>query len=318
MASIAAAEGSLSSSSRWCTSRIEVGSSTRGYYHALSPAMLIREMTAADIPAGLRLCRASQWNQIEGDWRHFLTASPHGALAAVENGQVIGTVATLPYGPFAWVSMVLVDPASRRKGVGTELLERGLALIADPVVARLDATPAGEPLYRKLGFAGEYALTRWFLDRTGVDQRNREPTVRSLALADWPIIRSMDEGAFGASRLALLTHLASEAPEYAWIAERDGRVRGYLFGRHGQVREHLGPLVADAVETAADLLDACLEAHPKRAVFLDAPDHQHGWRAILVDRGFAAERPFLRMHRGPLTTPGDPSIVYAITGPEFG
>jgi GNAT superfamily N-acetyltransferase len=293
--------------------------------------MLIREMTAADISAGLRLCRASKWNQIEGDWRHFLTAAPHGALAAVENNQVIGTVATLPYGPFAWISMVLVDPASRRRGVGTELLERGLALIADPVVARLDATPAGEPLYRKLGFAGEYMLTRWFLDGTGVDERHRvaprhrvtsglspELTVRSLAAADWPMIRSIDAGAFGASRVALLTRLASEAPEYGWIAEREGRVRGYLFGRHGQVREHLGPLVADAVETAADLLDACLDAHAERAVFLDAPDDQHAWRAILVDRGFAAERSFLRMHRGPLTTPGDPSIVYAITGPEFG
>ena len=285
--------------------------------------MLIREMTAADIPAGLRLCRASKWNQIEGDWRHFLTAAPHGALAAVENDQVIGTVATLPYGPFAWISMVLVDPASRRRGVGTELLERGLALIADPVVARLDATPAGEPLYRKLGFAGEYALTRWFLDASRVDERpgaavSRMRTVRSLAAADWPMIRTIDAGAFGASRVALLTRLASEAPEYGWVAERDGRVRGYLFGRHGQVREHLGPLVADAVETAADLLDACLDAHAERAVFLDAPDDQQAWRAMLLGRGFAAERSFLRMHRGPLTTPGDPSIVYAITGPEFG
>jgi predicted N-acetyltransferase YhbS len=282
--------------------------------------MIIREMTAADIAAGLRLCRASKWNQIENDWRHFLTAAPHGALAAVENNQVIGTVATLPYGPFAWISMVLVDPASRRRGIGTELLERGLALIADPVVARLDATPAGEPLYRRLGFAGEYALTRWFRDAPGsaASGFSGTLTVRLLAAEDWPAIRSMDERVFGASRVGLLSRLAREAPEYAWIAARDGRVRGYLFGRHGQVREHLGPLVADAVETAAALLGACLDAHADRAVFLDAPDDQHAWRALLVERGFAAERSFLRMHRGPLTTPGDPSFVYAITGPEFG
>jgi len=30
------------------------------------------------------------------------------------------------------------------------------------------------------------------------------------------------------------------------------------------------------------------------------------------------ERPFLRMYRGRLTSPGTPSLVYAITGPEFG
>ena len=90
------------------------------------------------------------------DWQQFLTDAPHGALAAVENGRVIGTVATLPYGPFAWISMVLVDPAARRKGIGTLLLDRGLALVPEQVVARLDATPAGEALYRKLGFVAEY------------------------------------------------------------------------------------------------------------------------------------------------------------------
>ena len=42
---------------------------------------------------------------------------------------MIGTVATLPYGPFTWMSMVLVDPKARRRGVGTLLLERGLALV---------------------------------------------------------------------------------------------------------------------------------------------------------------------------------------------
>src|SRR5262245_63303442 len=118
-------------------------------------------MDFADIPAGLALCRASGWNQTEQDWRYFLTAAPHGALAAVEHGRVVGTVATLPYGPFAWISMVLVDPAARRKGVGTELLTRGLALVPERMAARLDATPAGEALYRKIGFFAEYGLSRW-------------------------------------------------------------------------------------------------------------------------------------------------------------
>jgi GNAT superfamily N-acetyltransferase len=282
--------------------------------------MLIREMTIGDIPDGLRLCRASGWNQIEGDWRHFLTEAPRGALAAVEDSRVIGTVATLPYGPFAWISMVLVDPAARRRGVGTELLERGLALIPDPVIARLDATPAGEPLYRKLGFAGEYPLARWFLEarRRVASGFSRSLAARPLVSTDWPSVRAMDEHAFGASRITLLQRLAAEAPEYAWIAERDGRVHGYLFGRHGHLREHLGPLIADSADAARTLLDACLAAHSDRTVFLDAPDDQREWRDALVERGFAVERPFLRMHRGRLDAPGQPSRIYAITGPEFG
>lgn len=281
------------------------------------PDVLIREMTVSDIPAGLSLCRASRWNQTERDWHYFLTAAPHGALVAVEDGMVIGTVATLPYGPFAWISMVLVDPAARHRGIGTLLLDRGLALVPEGVAARLDATPAGEVLYRRLGFVAEYGLTRLFLDvrRPGLA---RAHGARPLAIADWPALYEMDARAFGASRASLLERLAHDAPEYAWVAEREGRLQGYLFGRHGYVREHLGPLVVDTPETAGLLLETCLAANPDRKIFLDVRDDQRAWRARLAELGFVIERPFLRMCRGRLTTLDQRSPVYAITGPEFG
>src|SRR5689334_14786450 len=110
----------------------------------LSSGVSIRAMTAADIPAGLALCRAAHWNQTAIDWGVFLT-SAGGALVAEEESRVIGTVATMPYGAFTWISMVLVDPAARGRGVGRLLLEHGLALLPPGVVARLDATAAGEP-----------------------------------------------------------------------------------------------------------------------------------------------------------------------------
>ena len=103
-----------------------------------------------------------------------------------------------------------------------------------------------------------------------------------------------------------------------WVVEHDSQLGGYLLGRHGRLREQLGPLIATNAETAGRLLDACLAAHPARSVFLDAPDDQCSWSAMLVERGFAVERPFLRMYRGQLVTAGQPSQVYAITGPEFG
>ena len=277
----------------------------------------IREMTVYDIRAGLGLCRASRWNQTERDWQYFLAAAPHGALVAVENGSVIGTVATLPYGSFAWISMVLVDPAARGRGIGTLLLNRGLALVPHGSAARLDATPAGEVVYRKLGFVAEYGLARFFLDARPRGAA-RAPCARPVARADWPALLDMDAHAFGASRAGLLERLAADAAEYAWVAERHGRLHGYLLGRYGHVREHLGPLIADSAETAGLLLEACLAAHPDRSIFMDVPDDQHTFRARLFQLGFAIERPFLRMHRGRLTAPGQPSQVYAIAGPEFG
>jgi ribosomal protein S18 acetylase RimI-like enzyme len=290
--------------------------------------MKIRAMTSGDVTAGLDLCRAAGWNQTAADWRHFLGEAPHGVLAAEDAGRVVGTVATMPYGPFTWIAMVLVDPTARGHGIGTRLLEQGLSLVPDDIVARLDATPLGEPIYRKLGFAEEYGLARLtrnpglMLGRVpALNPERTQPgdkvTVRSLLPADWPAVFELDTRVFGASRATLLTRLATEAAEYAWIAE-DGEMCGYVLGRHGHVREHIGPLVADSPHTAERLLSVCLAARAPRGVLIDAPDNQVAWRARLADLGFTIERPFLRMSRGTLTTAGDPSWIYAVTGPEFG
>jgi len=251
---------------------------------------------------------------------------------------VIGTVATLPYGPFAWIAMVLVDPKARGRGVGTLLLHRGVALVPKGAAARLDATPAGEALYRQLGFVAEYGLARWFLDASA-SRLVHASGARRFERSDWPAVRALDLRAFGASRVGLLERLAEEAPQYAWVLEGNrGGLRGFLFGRHGHVREHLGPLVADSHESARLLLESCLASQPDRAVFIDVPalgpdldfsslsknrdltpvDDHAAWRDALSLAGFTVERPFVRMYRGQLTARGDPSLSFAICGPEFG
>src|SRR5258708_17082276 len=129
--------------------------------------LLLRNMTADDIPAGLRLCRASGWNQLESDWNVFLNWNPSACRVAERDGNVVGTVAALRYGDcFSWLSMVLVDPTERGAGIGTRLLQEGLALLREDCV-RLDATPLGRPLYARNGFVDEYPLIRiqayrWF------------------------------------------------------------------------------------------------------------------------------------------------------------
>jgi GNAT superfamily N-acetyltransferase len=275
-------------------------------------------MTLEDIEAGLALCRASRWNQTDADWRTFLTLAPEGAVVATDGDRVVGSAATLPYGPFTWVSMVLVEPATRGRGVGTTLLEHVLTLVPAGSVARLDATPLGEPLYRKLGFIPEYALSRWFRSPTPGTRPGTGTDPHPLSAADWPAVLERDACAFGAARAALLARLAGDAPQFGWVCEREGTLRGFVLGRRGHVRDHIGPLVADSVGTATRLLDACLAAPSERGVFIDAPDAQTAWRDALLARGFAIERPFLRMSRGPLADAGDPSQIFAITGPEFG
>jgi GNAT superfamily N-acetyltransferase len=263
--------------------------------------MKLRAMTHADIPAGLHLCRASNWNQLDDDWRFFLDHG--GASLALRGDVVVGTVAWLPFGrDFAWLSMMLVDPAERRSGIGSQLMEAALQALGDMHV-RLDATPAGEPMYRRFGMQAEYELAR---TKVTAGEHPPSPRVRAIEPVDLPAIFARDRDVFGADRSRLLAELYRRAPGLAWTAGG-----AYCFGRPGHLYSQIGPVVADSAEAARELVDHCLSQHGGTTFALDVPKRADGLT-------FVVERPFLRMSRGVPRRRGIPEHVFAIAGPEFG
>ena len=105
-------------------------------------------MEARDIAAGVRLVEAANWNQTAREWELFLEFSPKGCFVAETAGEVVGTVTTLNYGPFAWISMVLVDPGQRGKGIGRGLMQAALECLAETVWrAQRDAQPPDAAAY---------------------------------------------------------------------------------------------------------------------------------------------------------------------------
>jgi GNAT superfamily N-acetyltransferase len=274
--------------------------------------MTIRTMTLADTPAGLELCRLSRWNQLAEDWQQFLDSRDGGGRIAEQDGGALGTVAYLRYGAsFTWLSMMLVHPESRRGGIGTRLMEAALEALAGDACVRLDATPAGEPLYRRFGFTGEYELVR-----AKVSSR-RAPAAgnaRPMQPADFDAIFRCDRDFFGADRSGLLKSFYGRAPEMAWTVERGGRLAGYCFGRPGRLYRQVGPVMAADEEAAAELVAAC----PGEELAIDVPRSSPEWMRWLEGAGFVIERPFLRMRRGENRSPEISARLYAIAGPEFG
>lgn len=274
-------------------------------------------MTSADIAAGMRLKDIAGWNQTSTDWERFLRASPEGCFVAEVDGKVVGTATTMVYeGRLAWIGMVLVDPDYRGRGIGTELLEKTIDYLDAHRIPtmKLDATPQGKTIYEKLGFVTEYEIERWTLKRAP-----GAATVTAESPApDLERILSADREVFGADRGDLLRSLDREAPEFTLMTSSPGHLTGYALGRRGSRADQLGPWMARDEASARDLLDRFLRCSGRETVFVDCLKENPCTRQLVRSRGFEFSRPLTRMYRGPNTHPGQPELLCAALGPEFG
>ncbi len=277
--------------------------------------LTFRTMTPSDIDAGLRLTRAAHWNQLRRDWEMFLERSPGKCFVAQKGEEVIGTAATIRYQEcFSWIGMVLVDPAERGRGIGKQLFQQAVEALAGDRCIRLDATPAGEPLYLKFDFRKESSIRRMEAEAPSF---NRASVARPMGEDDLPVISRLDSEAFGADRSFLLRWLWEGAPEYAWAVEGSRGIEGYVLGRHGFDFEQLGPLLARSDDVARALVFSGIRATAGKRVIIDVRDDP-GWLSSLSALGFREQRPFIRMYRGAEAHPARPEAQWAFLGPEFG
>jgi len=263
----------------------------------------------------LALSRSAGWNQNEADWRLMLGFGRGWGITAADGSLAASTIA-LPYGAdFAWIAMVLVLPAHRRRGYASRLLRVALAeMAARKRVALLDATPAGHEVYVQEGFRDFWGFKRFSLSRAFPAQGKANP----LTDADWPAILALDAAAFGGDRKLVLRNLAARQPGLALVIERGGELAGFVLGREGREALQIGPLVARDDETARALLGAALGGAGSSA-YVDIADHAASLQAWALAQGFAIQRPFTRMAHGPHGyAPGEAALVYCPAGPELG
>ncbi len=288
----------------------------------MSTDIHVRLMTGVDVPAADELRRLVGWNQMLDDWRRFLRLDPHGSFVAVQNGLVAGTVTTISYrSALAWIGMMLVHPERRRQGIGTLLMRKAMEYLQGRGVkcVRLDATPAGYPVYEKLGFVPEWTLTRCQRPEN-VQCSCPEKSlaqVRLLSDSDRSAIDPLDAAAFGVSRAALLTELIQQSLR-ALVYPAQGNVAAFGLLRPGRNADYLGPLLCSSAEACRALAEALLPSAGTRSIFWDVPDQNEAAKKTAQALGFAPVRILTRMRYGPASVVSDPQTQFAIADPSVG
>jgi GNAT superfamily N-acetyltransferase len=277
----------------------------------------IARLTLAELPDAEALVTEADWNQVAADWRMFVDFGT--AYAVREQGRVVATAAWLPYQRCAWIGMVLVTAAQRRRGLATRLLHRCIAdVTAARLVPVLDATPAGARVYAPLGFMEAWGFARFASERRVARlPRVSAAVVEPITDSVWPALCAYDATVFGMDRSRVLARLRGRLPPADLVAWRGDRIVGMLLGRDGRTAAQLGPLIAEDDDVAKSLLARALSGIDG-TVYVDIADAKGDVRAFLQAAGFSLQRPFTRMLLGRDCSFDDVARTYAVIGPEFG
>ncbi len=199
------------------------------------------------LDAAVELSRQAGWPHRKDDWALALSISK--GFVALDNGRVVGTaMASLLGDSCATVNMVIVDEAMRGRGVGRQLMQAAMAA-AENRECRLTATSDGLPLYEKMGFVACGQVLQYQAVPLATEKPAGVAWTDKVEPAE---LAALDAQAFGADRGNLFAVLAERA-RFA-LVEKQGVIKGFAALRAFGRGEVIGPVVAEDVEIAKDLI----------------------------------------------------------------
>jgi GNAT superfamily N-acetyltransferase len=268
----------------------------------------IQPLTTADLPGCLALARDRDWPPEERKWRLLFDL---GTVYGVRDpgGELAGVTVLTRYGAeFAVIGMMLVATRYGGRGLGRALMTRALAEAAGATVF-LHATPAGLPLYEKLGFV-PVGVTHTHLGRfRPVDPAASPCRSRLAGPADLMAIRRLDTRANGTDR-ALLVRRLPGFPGQLRVVERLGAVTGYAGAYAGPRYVSIGPVVAEAAADAKILIADAATAVPG-PVRIDLDDRHPRLLEWAAEHGLAPGVSSTAMVLGGRPLPGDRARCFA-------
>lgn len=268
--------------------------------------LTIHVMEGHDLPVMDSLLRLENWNQTPADLKRFLDYEPRGCFLARSGGEAVGTVTTTTYGQeLGWIGMMLVHPDFRRRGIASALMKTSLDYLNEKSIAciKLDATPAGKPVYERLGFRAEWEFERW-------ERKGDEASQFDLSIAASFEPPAFDARVFGANRANWLGLLAVGSR----VIERKG---AYAMLRPGARAAYLGPVVAEDPNSARELIQELIVSC-EGTIIWDVPGPNAFAVEIAKSLGFQPIRQLWRMWTGRRRIEGDPSRQFALADPATG
>jgi len=277
-------------------------------------------MELKDMDSLMGLKNAEGWNQTEKDWELLIDYPDSVNLVALWEDQIVGSVCGINYdNSVAWIGMMLINKDFRGKGISRILLTEAIQKLEKCTSIKLDATPAGRPVYVKFDFKDEYTLHRMTNPAVApISTTDDSPEATLIKPGDLPELAAFDKEVFGADRTLLMEHLQKSHPDLSWLIKENGRIVAYCLGRRGVKFVQIGPVYALSENLAKSLICSSIGSISGGAAVVDIQAGKLKLKRWLEDAGFTSQRPFERMYLKNNPHPGIIENQYLIGGPELG
>ncbi len=191
---------------------------------------------------------------------------------AWSDGRLVGTAMWWVYGDVqARLGMVIVDPAIQRSGIGRALMDKAMAQISARSVV-LNATKAGEPLYRRIGFVpdGMIAQHQGIAASGPLVHLPERFRIRPMGRSDADMLVTLDAAAFGTRREAVIGRLIDEGD--AVILVQGEEPVGFAFQRRFGRGHVIGPVIARSGDEARALIAYWVAVRAGGFLRIDVPE----------------------------------------------
>ena len=257
---------------------------------------------------------AEGWNPGLHDAAAFQATDPEGFLLGSIDGDPIGAISAVRYGPdFAFLGLYIVRPEFRGRGHGLAMWRAGMELAGAASTIGLDGVVERQGDYARSGFV----LVRRNIRYGGTGGGSASRGLVALDSVDAATIRAYDATVFPVARQAFLDAWLGMPGIHGVAAVHDGEVAGYGVARPCRSGVKVGPLFADDVDVAGAILAGLSAWAGEQPIFLDVPEPNDAARGLAERHGMTPVFETARMYSGP--APDEPiERIFGVTTFELG
>jgi GNAT superfamily N-acetyltransferase len=206
--------------------------------------MGVRVLDKDDLEFATSLTAEEGWYYTPRELEVMLAIDPDGSFI-YEDKERLGFATSVTYGTTGVLGHLVVSRKGRGRKIGESLLRATIDHMKSKGTRSviLYATHEAVRLYERHGFSTRAEISCVHLHLEDIHRSRRSPDCVPMNASDLPEVVDIDEGQFGDNRKALIDVLYREGQQHAFKIERDGRIAGYIMGRHDHEGYDLGPWV---------------------------------------------------------------------------